>query len=173
MMLLSAEYSCVEPIRGGGTITIRALRPDDTADMLAAINRTSAQSRQRRFFAPKRGFSDSEIAFFMNVDFVSQVALVAEIDNDGHCEIAGGCRYVVTRPGQAEVAFVVIDAYQGRGLGKILMRHLVRWARDAGLRELIAEVLPENQAMRRVLADAGFVSSRGSDPQILHFLLAL
>lgn len=171
-MLRGAEYSSVEPFHGG-TIEIRALRPDDKADMLAAIDRTSTQSRQRRFFAPKRGFSDSEITFFMDVDFTSHVALVAEINNGGHPEIVGGGRYVVTKPGQAEVAFVVIDAYQGRGLGKILMRHLVRWANDAGLKELIAEVLPENQAMRRVLTGAGFAASRGSDPQVLHFSLAL
>lgn len=169
----AAEYSSVEPFHGGGTIEIRALRPDDKADMLAAVDRTSMQSRQLRFFAPKRGFSDSEVSFFMNVDFVNHVALVAQINNAGHSEIVGGGRYVVTKPGQAEVAFVVIDAYQGQGIGKMLMHHLVRWAREAGLKELVAEVLADNQAMRRVLNNAGFASSRGSDPQVLHFSLAL
>jgi RimJ/RimL family protein N-acetyltransferase len=172
-MLVNTDYSRVEPFRGGGTIEFRALRPDDKADMLAAIDRTSMQSRQRRFFAPKRGFSDSEIAFFMNIDFLNHVALVAQLDHDGHSEIVGGGRYVVVKPGQAEVAFVVIDAYQGQGLGKALMRHLLQLARDAGLKELVAEVLPDNQAMRRVLSDAGFTLSRGNDPQVLHFSLAL
>src|SRR5262245_23709886 len=105
-MSLGADYLSVERFRGG-TIEIRALRPDDKADMLAAIDRTSPQSRQRRFFVPKRGFSDSEIAFFMNVDFVNHVALVALINKDGHSEIVGGGRYVIVKPGQAEVAFVV------------------------------------------------------------------
>lgn len=173
MMAQSAEYSSMEPFGGGGTIEIRALKPDDTADMLAAIDRTSMQSRQRRFFAPKRGFSDNEIAFFMNIDFVNHVALVAQINHNGHSEIVAGGRYVVVKPGQAEVAFVVIDAYQGQGLGKALMRHLIRLARSAGLKELVAEVLSDNQAMRRVLSNAGFTSSRGSDPQVLHFSLAL
>ncbi len=172
-MLRNADYSSVEPFHGGGTIEIRALKPDDEADMLAAIDRTSTESRQRRFFVPKRGFSDSEITFFMKVDFVDHVALVAQINNAGHSEIVGGGRYVVTKPGQAEVAFVVIDAYQGRGIGKVLMHHLVQWARDAGLKELVAEVLPDNHSMRRVLNKAGFASSRGSDPQVLHFSLAL
>ncbi len=48
-MLVNAEYSSVEPFHGGGTIEFRALRPDDKADMLAAVERTSMQSRQRRF----------------------------------------------------------------------------------------------------------------------------
>lgn len=172
-MMRSADYSMVEPFHGGGTIEYRALRPDDKADMLAAIDRTSMQSRQRRFFAPKRGFSDSEIAFFMNIDFVNHVALVAQINKDGESEIVGGGRYVIVKPGQAEVAFVVIDAYQGQGLGKALMRHIIRLARDAGLKELVAEVLPENHAMRRVLTSAGFSSSFGEDPHVLHFSLAL
>ena len=50
-------------------VGIRALRPDDREDMLAAVGRTGMQSLQRRFFAVKRGFSEKEIAFFMNVDF--------------------------------------------------------------------------------------------------------
>ncbi len=88
-------------------------------------------------------------------------------------EIVGGGRYVVVKPGQAEVAFVVIDAYQGQGLGKRLMHHLVQLARDAGIKELVAEVLSENSAMRRVLTGAGFVLAPGSDPQTLHFSLVL
>ena len=61
--------------------------------------------------------------------------------------IAGGGRYIVVEPGQAEIAFVVVDAYQGQGIGSVLMRHLAALAREAGLKELIAEVLPENTAM--------------------------
>ena len=83
MMASTADYSAVECLRDGSTIEIRALRPDDQDDMLAAVNRTSVQSLQRRFFVPKRGFSDKEVAFFMNIDFISHVALVAQIDEDG------------------------------------------------------------------------------------------
>ena len=87
------------------------------------------------------------MAFFLNIDFESHVALIAKIDEDGRAVIAGGGRYIVFRPGKAEIAFTVIDAYQGRGIGTILMRHLAILARDAGLNELTAEVLPENAAM--------------------------
>ena len=100
-MARTANYSAVERLRDGSTIEIRALRPDDQDDMLAAVNRTSAQSLQRRFFVPKRGFSDKEIAFFMKIDFTNHVALVAQIDEDGQHVIAGGGRYIVTQPGQA------------------------------------------------------------------------
>ena len=146
--------------------------------MLAAIGRTSPQSLQRRFFVPKRGFSETELAFFMNIDFDNHVALVAQIDEDGRPSIVGGGRYIVVEPGRAEIAFVVVDAYQGQGIGSALMRHLAHLARDAGLKELIAEVLPENTAMLKVFSKFGFrpdqTKSLGSStsPNRLHELIA-
>ena len=169
----AADYSAIQHLRDGSRIEVRALRPDDRDDMLAAVDRTSVQSRQRRFFAPKRSFSDKEISFFMNIDFADHVALVAQINEDGRPVVAGGGRYIVTQPGQAELAFVVIDAYQGKGIGTALMRHLLVIARDAGLKELTAEVLPENVAMLNIFSRFGFRSSAGGDPQVRHLTLKL
>ena len=87
-----------------------------TADgLLAAVDRTSRQSLYRRFFSFKRGFTDQEIDFYVNVDFVSHVALAALLQEDGHAVIVGGARYIMVRQGSAEVAFVVDDAHQGQG----------------------------------------------------------
>lgn len=172
-MVKAADYSAVEHLRDGSTAQIRALRPDDRDDMLAAVGRTSTQSLRRRFFVPKRGFSEKEVSFFMNIDFSNHVALVAHVDEDGHSVIAGGGRYIVVRPGQAELAFVVVDAYQGKGIATILMRHLLAIAREAGLKELTAEVLPENAAMLKVFSRFGFRVGSGSDPQVRHLTLQL
>jgi ribosomal protein S18 acetylase RimI-like enzyme len=172
-MTVVAEYSVVEHLRDARPIEIRALRPDDGPGMLAAIGRASTQSLRRRFFAPKKGFSDSEITFFLDIDFENHVALVAEIDEDGHPVIIGGGRYVVVRPGQAEIAFVVVDAYQAQGIGTILMRHLAALARGAGLKELIAEVLPENTAMLKLLRRFGFLSGSQRAHQVAHLTLKL
>ena len=168
-----ADYTAVEKLRDGRPIEIRALRPDDGAGMLAAVGRTSAQSLRRRFFAPKKGFSEREMAFFLNIDFENHVALVAEIDEDGLAVIIGGGRYIVVRPGQAEIAFVVVDAYQAKGLGTILMRHLAALARDAGLKELIAEVLPENTAMLKVFRKFGFLPGPQRAHEVVHLTLKL
>ena len=168
-----ADYTAVETLRDGHPIKIRALRPDDGPGMLAAVGRTSTQSLQRRFFAPKKGFSDQEMAFFLDIDFENHVALVAEVDEDGQPIIVAGGRYVVVRPGQAEIAFVVIDAYQAQGIGTILLRHLGALARDAGLKELIAEVLPENIAMLKLLKKSGFLSGPRRTPQVAHLTLKL
>lgn len=163
----------VERLRDGREVEIRALRPDDKDDMLAAVGRTGTQSLQRRFFVVKRGFSEREIAFFMNIDFSNRVALVALGDEDGRPVIIGGGRYIVVAPGRAEIAFVVIDAYQGQGLGTLLMRRLAAIARGAGLKELIAEVLSENTAMRKVFGKFGFKSAAKREPGVVHLVLQL
>ena len=172
-MSKAAAYSADERLRDGSTIEIRALRPGDRDDMLTAIGRTSAQSLQRRFFVPKRGFSENEISFFLNIDFNSHVALVAQIEEDGRPVIAGGGRYIVVKPGEAELAFVVVDAYQGKGIATALMRHLVAIAREAGLKQLTADILPENAAMLKVFGTFGFRAAKGSDPQVRHLVLQL
>jgi len=150
-----SEYSAQERLRDGRRLEIRALKQTDEEAMLAAVDRTSAQSLYRRFFGAKRHFSESEKAFFLKVDFVDHVALVALAEDAARARIVGGGRYVVVRPGTAEVAFAVIDDYQGQGIGTALMRHLGLLARDAGIKELIAEVLPENIPMLKVFQKSG------------------
>ena len=71
------SYTASERLRDGRMIEIRALRRDDREHMLAAVGRTSSPSLQRRFFAVKRGFSDAETTFFVDIDFDRHVALVA------------------------------------------------------------------------------------------------
>ena len=172
-MVEAAEYSIREHLRDDRPIIIRALRPDDRAEMLAAIGHTSMQSLQRRFFVPKKGFSEQEMAYFLNIDFDKHVSLVAEINEDGHPVIAGSGRYILVQPGQAEIAFLVVDAYQGQGIGTILMRNLAVLARDAGLKELVAEVLPENAAMLKLFKKFGFRPDAKGSPQVIHLTLQL
>jgi hypothetical protein len=78
-MLEAAKYSAVELQGNGRRIEVRALRPDDQAELIAAIDRTSAQSLYRRFFATKHDFSKNDIAFFVNVDFTNHVALIDQV----------------------------------------------------------------------------------------------
>jgi GNAT superfamily N-acetyltransferase len=154
-MAETAHYSALETACDGRRIEIRALRPSDHDALLAAVDRTGPESLYRRFFSPRRAFSDQEIAGFLEVDFVDQVALVAVVEQCGVPEIAGGGRYAVMRPGVAEVAFMVVDRHQGRGIGGMLMQHLVAIARSGGLRELVAEVLVGNAAMLKLLHKSG------------------
>jgi GNAT superfamily N-acetyltransferase len=169
----AAGYSAGELLRSGRRVKIRALRPDDRTELLAAIGRTSTQSLFRRFFAAKRSFTEHEVEFFLDVDFINHVALVAVMEEDGRPAIVGGARYIVLQSGKAEVAFAVIDQYQGQGIGAALMRHLAEIARAAGLKELIAEVLPENTPMLKVFEKSGLRLSTKREPQVVHVVLEL
>jgi GNAT superfamily N-acetyltransferase len=164
-MVDAAAYTATEHLRDGRVFEIRALRPRDEADMLAAVDRIGAQSLYRRFMGAKRGFSDKERAFFLNVDFANHVALVAVVNDGDHAAIVAGGRYIVEKPGTAEVAFAVVDDYQGQGIGAVLLRHLAVLARRAGLREFTAEVLPDNTPMLKVFEKSGlkFSSKRSAD----------
>ena len=172
-MLDAANYSSTDSLRDGRTIEIRALRPTDHAGLLAAVERISAESLYRRFMGAKRHFSEKERAFFLNVDFVNHVALVAVIQEAGRDTIIAGGRYIVERPGTAEVAFAVIDKYQGQRIGTALLRHLTKIARGAGLREFIAEVLQDNSSMLKVFEKSGLKSSFKRASGVVHVTLQL
>jgi RimJ/RimL family protein N-acetyltransferase len=168
-----SRYSEFETLRDGTRIEIRAQRPEDRADMLDAFGRMGAQSRYTRFFAPKPGLSEAEIAHFMTVDFVDHVALVAVVEAAGGRQIAGAGRYIVSQPDTAELAFAVDDAQQGKGIASALIRHLAAIARAAGLESLHAEVLSENAPMRKVFAKSGLAMSTKSEQGVVHVTLGL
>ena len=172
-MPIAAKYSASELLRDGRRIEIRALRPDDRTEVVTAVDHMSVKSLYRRFFGLKRHFSEREINFFLNVDFTNHVVLVAVIRDGGRAAIVGGGRYVVVRPGAAEVAFTVVDKYQGQGIGAVLMRHLAALAREAGLKELIAEVLPENIPMLKVFEKSGLKLDTKRETEVVHIKLHL
>jgi GNAT superfamily N-acetyltransferase len=100
--------------------------------------------------------------------------LVAVVKHDdGGEEIVGGGRYVMLQPGRAEAAFTVVDQYQGRGLGTVLLRHLAAVAGGAGIHELVAEVLPDNTPMLEVFENSGFPLTSRREPGVVHVTLRL
>ena len=172
-MAQAANYSAIEALRDGRCVEIRALRPDDRSGMAEALDRASAESLHRRFFGVRRSFTEQEVAFFLNVDFVNHVALAAVVEEGGRPAIVGGGRYIVLEPGRAEVAFAVVDQYQGQGIGAALMRHLTAIARQADIKELIAEVLPENTPMLKVFEKSGLRQSCKREAGVVHVTLQL
>jgi GNAT superfamily N-acetyltransferase len=169
----SASFSVRERLRNGEEIGIRALGPADRNALLRAIARASERSLYRRFFGIRREFSDAEVTAFVDVDFKTQVALVAVSHENGLEVIAAGARYIVVRPGTAEIAFTVLDDYQRQGIASVLLRHLAALARAAGLSTLIAEVLPENTAMLRVFERSGLKTTQVRDGDLVHVTLQL
>lgn len=172
-LLDAANYSAIETLRNGKRIEIRALRPEDRDDFVAAVGRASSQSLYRRFFAVRRHFTENETSFYLKVDFKDHVALVAVAEDNGRAMIIAGARYIVVEPRQAEVAFTVLDDYQRQGVGAALLRHLIGIARGAGIGELIAQVLPDNTAMLKVFERSGAKYTAKRQSQTIYTKLEL
>lgn len=137
----------------GTRASIRPIRPDDAAALVAFHDNLSAETVYRRFFSVHPHLSPKEVERFTRVDYRDRLALVAEIDG----RLAAVARYDrVPGTDRAEVAFVVADAYQQRGLGTFLLERLVAAALDRGVASFEAETLERNRLMREVFRHAGF-----------------
>ncbi|GII20516.1 bifunctional acetate--CoA ligase family protein/GNAT family N-acetyltransferase [Planosporangium mesophilum] len=150
----------------GSTARVRQMRPDDGPAVVALHSRFSERTRYLRYFSPYPRISPRELEYFVNVDHHDREAFVVEL---GDRLIAIG-RYDRLGAGaaDAEVAFVVEDAHQGRGLGSVLLEYLAAAAREEGISRFVAEVLPINNTMLRVFSDAGYSVAREYADGVVH-----
>jgi acetyl coenzyme A synthetase (ADP forming)-like protein len=149
-----AHWECDVVLADGGTVHVRPIRPTDAAALVAFHSTLSAEAVYYRFFAPHPALSEREVARFTSVDHVDRVALVAELGD----QLLAVARYdrLPDAPHSAEVAFVVSDRHQGRGIGTLLLEHLASAARERGITKFVAEALATNAKMLNVFRMAGF-----------------
>jgi GNAT superfamily N-acetyltransferase len=139
------------------TLLIRPIDPDDKDRLLEGFGRLRDRSRYRRFLSPHAVMSASELRYFTEVDHHDHEALVA-IEPDTQLGV-GVARYVrsTTDPTVAELAIVVVDEWQGKGVGGRLTAALADRARAEGITSFSALVLAENDVMLSLLEDLGSV----------------
>jgi GNAT superfamily N-acetyltransferase len=139
----------------GTWIHVRALLPSDEHVLRTAFRELSPRSRYQRFLGPVSELSDALWRYLCDVDGCNHVALVA-FPADGSSAV-GVARFVrqSTVPSVAEMAITVADAWQRRGVGALLLDRLVEAARCAGIDAFVAHALPNNIAIRRLLARRG------------------
>lgn len=156
-----ARWEADVVLRDGATVHLRPIRPGDAAGISELHKRLSAETIYFRFFSPLTSLSPRMLERFVNVDYLDRFALVAELGT----ELIAVGRYerLPTAPRgetEAEVAFLVDDAHQGRGLGSLLLEHLAAAAKHAGITRFLADTLPENRRMLAVFHEAGFGEER-------------
>jgi RimJ/RimL family protein N-acetyltransferase len=171
------SYSVLETLRDRTPVTIRAIRPDDGKSILRAFKALDQKAVYRRFFSPKKELTDDELNELTDVDFCQVVALVATV-SQAHGEelLIGGARYAAQsgeNPRRAELAFLIAEAYRGRGIASLLLRHLAGIAKDAGLLAFEAEVLAENAPMLAVFQRSGLPLRRRREGNVVHVTLSL
>ena len=134
-------------------LVFRQIRPDDKGRLAAGLARLSPESRQKRFLMPKPRFSSTELRYLTEVDGFDHVAIVAVSATDADVFYAVG-RFVRLRddPGTAEVAIVVADPLQGRGLGREIGTRLADLARERGVTRFSATLLGDNVPAQRLFA---------------------
>jgi RimJ/RimL family protein N-acetyltransferase len=156
-------YTASETAKDGLAVTIRALHDDDRDRITAAIRGLDRQSIYLRLFSYRGELTEKGLNRVMHFDPASEIVLLATVGAGAGEKVIGSARYVVTRPGVAEVAFVVEEDYHGRGIAGRLLRHLGIVAQEQGLDTFEAEVLPENKPMQAVFGRTGWqVESRRS-----------
>jgi GNAT superfamily N-acetyltransferase len=140
-------------LRDGTPVRIRAVRADDKERLRLAFERLSPATINRRFFHAKKGLTSEELRMVTELDFCDHVSLAVTLEQESDERFIAVGRYVRIAPGadRAELALTVVDEYQHRGAGTLLAHHLVAIARSAGVRELVALVLDENEDMLELL----------------------
>ncbi len=150
----------------GGAARLRPIRPDDADGLVAFYARVSPESKYMRFFAPYPELTQRDVDRFTSVDYRSRNAFVVTIGRD----IVAVGRYDATDDSlrQAEVAFLVEDDQQGRGVAQLLLEHLAQSGRERGIASFVAEVLPDNIRMLQTFREAGYRVSRAYEDGVMH-----
>lgn len=160
-------------LKDGRVAQLRSITPDDAELLVEFYSRVSEQSKYFRFFAPMPRLSQRDIDRFTNVDHERRVAFVVTL----HGEIIGVGRFDAPENDlsvdEAEVAFLVEDAHQGRGVGQLLLEHLAQAGRERHLRRFVAEVLPANQRMQQIFREMGYIVEGTLDDGIQRLTFAL
>ena len=177
MMIDAKNYSAQETLKNGLQVTIRSIRPDDGKALLAAFKELEERTVYLRFFGPKQEISSKELTEATEVDFVRTVALVTCMQNGVGEKIIGAGRYIAfgdaDPPDMAEVAFTVEEDYQGLGIAGKMLRHLAVIAKQKGIVQFHAEVLPQNKGMLAVFNRSGFPVKQEFAEGLAHVTLSL
>ncbi|MER5429036.1 GNAT family N-acetyltransferase [Streptomyces sp. NPDC002588] len=167
-----AHWEADVVLRDGGTARIRPITVDDAERLVSFYEQVSDESKYYRFFAPYPRLSAKDVHRFTHHDFVDRVGLAATIGGEFIATVRydriGADGMAASAPAdEAEVAFLVQDAHQGRGVASTLLEHIAAVARERGIRRFAAEVLPANTKMIKVFTDAGYTQKRSFEDGVV------
>ncbi|MGI8888726.1 MAG: GNAT family N-acetyltransferase, partial [Nocardioidaceae bacterium] len=153
----------------GSPARLRPIRPEDAERLVEFYSRVSPESKYLRFFAHYPALSERDVYRFTHVDHDDRVAFVVTVGPD---IIAVG-RYDRIEGSEAEVAFLVQDAHQGRGAAQLLLEHLAQAGRERGITKFLAEILPDNGRMIQTFRDAGYCVDGGFNDGVMRLVFAI
>jgi RimJ/RimL family protein N-acetyltransferase len=163
-------------LKDGSRVLLRPGLPTDRALLAREFERLSPESRYRRFFSPLKAMTPTLLDYLTSMDYVDHfawAALSAEPGPHGEVQGIGVSRYIrLPDPTAAEMAVTVVDDWQGKGLGRILLDALVLEALENGISRFEGDVLVENRPMQELLRRTG-ATFRHEGSGILRFSIDL
>lgn len=146
-----------ETLRDGSEILFRPIKPTDDEALSEMLYSLSSDSVRRRFFTHTTAFPHRDVQKLTNIDYEQNLAIVAVVPGAaGDEQIIGIAQYFLDpKTMSAEVAFIVQDEWQDKGMGTRLMQNIARVAHQRGVKRFDAKVLPENKAMLAVFQNSG------------------
>ncbi|HSO07010.1 MAG TPA: GNAT family N-acetyltransferase [Pelomicrobium sp.] len=169
-------YHAEATLNDGTEVLIRPIRPEDAPAVAASFEQFGPESRHQRFFSAKTALTDEELARLTHPENENALRLVAEIragPQAGRLIGGAGCVIDAEDPQRAEIAFSIIDAFQGKGLGPLLLRHLATLARANGIVQFVATVMPDNTPMLTVFERSGLPIESSEDRDAVCVTLSL
>ena len=171
------SYVFAETLRDGTAVTVRAAGANDGPKIRRAFLNLERDTVYTRFFGYKADVSDAELGRITGADFERAVALLVTIGAGKDEVVIGGASYFVGGPAatgrSAELAFTVEEDFQRRGIGSLLMRHIIAIARVKGLDRLEADVLSRNRPMLNVFRRCGLPMAVRHEGDVIHVILSL
>lgn len=157
-------------LKDGTRVSIRPIRPEDDSALVDVFEHLSPQTVYQRFFTALPELTPGMARYLSHVNYRSRMALVAEVDG----RLVGVGRYERTPdPEVAELGLVVLDEWQDRGLGRVLLRETLRAAQANGIHRFRADVLSENRRMARLLASEAEIVGRQMEAGVITFQLKI
>lgn len=148
----------------GKTITIRPINLQDMTLEQDFIDHLSPETKHYRFFGAINHVSDTVLKSLCDIDGKNSMAFIATENSNGKEIEIGVCRYVFSEnPDVHEMALTIADAWQHNGLGKLLMTHLMSYAKSHGIQTLYAVELAENPQMHALSKELGMLAKRDPD----------
>jgi acetyltransferase len=148
---------------GGAVVKVRPIRPEDAEMEASFVRNLSDHARHFRFGTAMKELTREMLVRFTQIDYDRELALLGLVEQGGREVEIAVARYARTSPEAADVAIVVGDAWQGKGIGRRLLVRLIELARAQGIQRLEGEMLSENLPIRNLLASLGFAFRR--DPE--------
>lgn len=172
MRAYPAEYELTTTLNDGTPVFLRPIRPDDEALIKDMFYSFSEQTIYYRFHHTVKAMPHEKLQIFCNVDYESEMAIVAVVGEGEKEQIIAVARFMTDPARQsAELAFVVRDDWQRKGLGTLLHNQLVRIAYGKGIRRYTADVLVENIGMLKIFHRCGLNIETSTEGDTVHIVM--